>query len=214
MMNRICSCLCFKLDIRHTLNVSSHFLFSHQRAYMFHFWKPITCQRVLPSSSSPSQPKYEFSQKTPDGSGSFCCGPSACFLCRSLFLHMRYLITHAPAALVSIFRRKYEQAFHACCYRKWEAISSFSAVAAVNIFRVFYTVNYCWRVLMMDWLKWLPFSSQWMMKVAGKTEQRSFCRWLELSVFSDNLKCNSWIMQLDGLSYCCDFFRDYIHTED
>lgn len=149
MMNRICSCLCFKLDIKHTLNVSSHFLFSHQRVYMFHFWKPITCQRVLPSSSSPSQPKYEFSQKTPDGSGSFCCGPSACFLCRSLFLHTRYLITHAPAALVSIFRRKYEQAFHACCYRKWEAISSFSAVAAVNIFRVFYTVNYCWRVLMM-----------------------------------------------------------------
>lgn len=162
----------------------------------------------------PSQPKYEFSQKTPDGSGSFCCGPSACFLCRSLFLHTRYSITHAPAALVSIFRRKYEQAFHACCYRKWEAISSFSAVAAVNIFRVFYTVNYCWRVLMMDWLKWLPFSSQWMMKVSGKTEQCSFCRWLELSVFSDNLKCNSWIMQLDGLSYCCDFFRDYIHTED
>lgn len=54
----------------------------------------------------PPPPQYEFSQKPPDGLGFFCWGLSVCFLCSSLFLDTHYSITHTPAALVSIFRRK------------------------------------------------------------------------------------------------------------
>lgn len=57
-------------------------------------------------SPPPPPPQYEFSQKTPDGSGSFCWDLSVHFLCSSLFLDAHYSITHAPAALVSIFRQK------------------------------------------------------------------------------------------------------------
>lgn len=110
-------------------------------------------------SPPPPLPRYEFSQKTPDGSGSFCWGVSVCFLCSSLFLDTHYSITHAPAALVSIFRQKcLNKLFMLVAIENEKPFRVSVKTTSFIIFTIFYIGKSCF---VMETLKYLPALSEW-----------------------------------------------------
>ncbi len=108
----------------------------HRRVFMFQFWKSITWWRV-PSSFS-SATVWVFS-KDSRWLGILLLVP-ICTLPLLISVPW-YTLFNYPCTCSTGFNfptEVFEQAFHARCYRKQEAISSFPTITSFNIFTIFH----------------------------------------------------------------------------
>lgn len=122
-------------------------------------------------SPPPPLPQYEFSQKTPDGSDPFVEAYIYASSAHLVFVDTHHSITHAPAALASVFWRM-------------RLNKLFMLVAIGNEFlydQFLYNILY-WKELFYGGVVKMTSFSEWMMKVLSKTEQCLYCRYSELSI--------------------------------
>lgn len=150
----------------------------HRRVFMFQYSKSITWWRV-PSSSSATA--WVFS-KDSRWLRILLLRPICTFPLLITVLWYIYSITHAPAALDSIFRRKCLNKLFMLVAIENERPFPVSLHSLVlislqySILEVNVEASYGGAVK-------ITFSSKWMMKVLSKTEQCLYSRYSELSIF-------------------------------